>query len=765
MKIMTRASRTVSRYWAIAAMMLTLSSTLSAQFHTLTVNGVDYPLLRAAFGDCSTGSFAGEWVIAQDGTSPLTDGCEAITSNVAGKVALIDRGGCNFDVKCLNAQNAGATAVIVCNNTTATTVIQMSNVSVGGQVTIPCFMLSKPNCDALRLLTPINVAIAPDEPELVVWGNQPGEGDFNGGLNGWEINNISCANGAQEFDLWRYSANNTVTGGAFGDGTLTSRTACNGAMVFNSDLYDSNGDEMTPGQGPCTVVQEGELISPAIDLSNTSVAGVSLQFTQLTRQFTSQYFVGYSINNGQDWTEVEINTELPVNSNAIISTIRLPIPGAVGSSQVRIKFRYLANYYYWAIDDVRLIEQEANNMRVNENFFAIAQNAATPLAMAEPIHFLADISNVGASTQTGVTLNMSIVKDAGPEVFNDDLDYNQVNGNTIVENIPFGGSFTPTEMGSYTGTYTISADAADFDPSDNALSFEFLVTENAWAKELGETRNIVPADNNWDTGEAHSWAYGNHFFVPALSMPYAATSCSFSLIGTGLAGETPQLTLYQWTDTNNDGNVQDTERTFVTFASYLIEGNETEDQLITLDFDEPALLENNTHYLLMLEYTAPDDETDLFLGASEAFDYGAMVFLNGPEVLARPRFASMLAIGDPSTAEFSSNGFGRDIVPVVRLNVEPATGTKDPLTANNVVAVYPNPVQDVLNVDFDLEQMAQNLNIRILDVAGKVVLERQLSQTQKDNLEFKVKEFAAGSYQLQLTTETGTTSRRFVIAK
>lgn len=764
---MTRASRAFARCLAIAVVLTALCKpSASAQFHTLTVNGVDYPLLRAAFGDCTPGTFSGEWVISQDATSPFADGCQAI-SNVAGKVALIDRGGgCNFDLKCLNAQTAGATAAIVCNNTTATNVIQMSNVSVGGQVNIPCFMMSKANCDVLRLLTPIEVVIAPDEPELVVWGNQPGEGDFNGGLNGWELNNISCANGAQEFDLWRWSAGNVVTGGAFGNGTLTSRTACNGAMVFNSDLYDSNGDEDTTGEGPCTSVQEGELISPAIDLSTASVAGVSLQFTQLTRQFQSQYFVGYSLNNGEDWTEIEINTELAVNSDAFTSTIRFPIPGAVGASQVRIKFRYLADYYYWAIDDVRLVEQEANNLRVNENFYAVAQNAATPLALVEPIHFLADISNVGASTQTGVNLNMSIIKDAATEVYNEDLAYNEVNGNTLVENVPFAGSFTPSATGSYTGTYTISGDAIDFDPSDDALSFNFTVTDNTWAKESGATRNIVPADNNWDPGEPHTWAYGNHFFVPELDgAPLFAISASFSLIGSGLDNEVPLLVLYSWTDTNEDGNVQDTERNFLTFAAYLINGTETQNQLITLDFDEQVQLESNTHYILMLEYTAPDAETNLFLGSSEAYDYGAMVFVNSPEVLDRPRFAAMLAVGDLSTAEFSSNGFGRDIVPVVRLNVGPSTNTKAPLSERNLVEIYPNPVHDILNVDYALEQVAQNLTIRILDISGKVVLECQYSQTQKDNIEFNVKALAAGTYQLQLTSETGTTSRRFVVAQ
>lgn len=50
------------------------------------------------------------------GVSPL-DGCEPFAANsLAGKIALINRGNCVFAQKVKNAQNAGATAVIIANN-------------------------------------------------------------------------------------------------------------------------------------------------------------------------------------------------------------------------------------------------------------------------------------------------------------------------------------------------------------------------------------------------------------------------------------------------------------------------------------------------------------------------------------------------------------------------------------------------------------------------------------------------------------------------
>ncbi len=77
------------------------------------------------------------------------DGCAALTnaSAVSGRIALVDRGGCNFTVKVKNAQNAGAVGVIVVNNVT-TELIQMG----GGDltITIPSLMVSLTDGSTLK---------------------------------------------------------------------------------------------------------------------------------------------------------------------------------------------------------------------------------------------------------------------------------------------------------------------------------------------------------------------------------------------------------------------------------------------------------------------------------------------------------------------------------------------------------------------------------------------------------------------------------------
>jgi hypothetical protein len=60
---------------------------------------------------------AGGIVLPPTPTSSSTSGCTAadFSSFTAGHIALIQRGGCNFGVKVLNAQAAGATGVVIFN--------------------------------------------------------------------------------------------------------------------------------------------------------------------------------------------------------------------------------------------------------------------------------------------------------------------------------------------------------------------------------------------------------------------------------------------------------------------------------------------------------------------------------------------------------------------------------------------------------------------------------------------------------------------------
>ena len=74
----------------------------------------------ATFGAAITDAgVTAQAIVVADPVAPATDGCETPFTNAAllvGKIAVIDRGICAFNVKAINAQNAGAIGLILVNN-------------------------------------------------------------------------------------------------------------------------------------------------------------------------------------------------------------------------------------------------------------------------------------------------------------------------------------------------------------------------------------------------------------------------------------------------------------------------------------------------------------------------------------------------------------------------------------------------------------------------------------------------------------------------
>jgi hypothetical protein len=77
----------------------------------------DYEVGQASFGaPLSESGVTGDVALANDGVGVVTNACEPLVNDVAGKIVLLDRGGCTFVIKVKNAQNAGAIGVVVADS-------------------------------------------------------------------------------------------------------------------------------------------------------------------------------------------------------------------------------------------------------------------------------------------------------------------------------------------------------------------------------------------------------------------------------------------------------------------------------------------------------------------------------------------------------------------------------------------------------------------------------------------------------------------------
>lgn len=785
MQISTLYRKPILNGFLSVALLALLIPLQAQQSHTITVTSPanvtgEYQGEIAGFGPslCEVDSIMGELILVDNGEGSTT-ACDTIVTDLSGKIALIDRGGCDFSTKVYNAQLRGAIAVVVANAQSGTDYISMAAGTNADLVTIPAFFILKVDGDLIRSGLPEGVNLEIGRNDLVddFDGEIIYEEDFNGGINDWVATVESCSGASTEgVELWRWKGNNLVEGPCIGGGFAPDfPTQCNGFMAFESDLADSGGAGCggpAVGTGPCPSPHVGVLTSPQIDLSTSAAAGYSVRFKQLTLTFFSQYFLSWSYDGGVTWDSTALNTDIAVNEfNAPEDDIvSVPLPGSIDASNVIVRFRFEADYYFWAIDEVQIIAQEANNLQVNSNFYAIPPNLLTPVSQVEPFPLLADIENVGSEAQDMVNLNFTMVDTNFQVVYTADLPYGTVPANTLVENIPFDDQYTPTEVGEYLGIYDISGSLGDVDSSNNIQVFSMAVTEEQFSKEIGATRAIAPAQAEWDEGELHSWAYGNYFYVPN-GDGFFMKDVSFALGDpANEAGRSFLLTLYEWTgDTNNDGNMDSGERVSEAFAFYVVTGQEAPGEVITIPFpgegEDPVALKDDTEYVLMLEYFASNSTDDLTLAGADDRDYGAQIFAS--QLSGESRYAGMLGInGDLTTETYSSLGFGRDIVPVVRMGITGTpTNTEDLASLDNEFAVFPNPAKDLVNLQLALQEQADNAVVRLIDLAGRTLLQRDYQNVQKEFLSFNVSELPGGTYFIQVTTADGTGTKKFVVSK
>lgn len=115
----------------------------------------EIPAATSTFGPAlDTIGIASTLALVDDGNGSPTDACDPLPAgSLAGLIAVIDRGSCEFGEKVLNAENAGATGAIVVNDQ-GDGLINMGPGAVGNQVTIPSLFIGRTDGDLLESQLP-----------------------------------------------------------------------------------------------------------------------------------------------------------------------------------------------------------------------------------------------------------------------------------------------------------------------------------------------------------------------------------------------------------------------------------------------------------------------------------------------------------------------------------------------------------------------------------------------------------------------------------
>ena len=244
-------------------------------------------------------------------------GCSGSTMNdLTGKIALIRRGSCGFGVKALNAQNAGAVAVIIWNRDE--TLVNMNGGTEGASVTIPVVFVQASTGDAI-----VNAMNNGDDVVAFI-GDKTGY--FGDDVSVFDNKVLRAEFGAKPLALAQNAADLTVPFGAwvynYGQNDQTG-VAVNtvvtrdGVQVYSqtstpADIFSGDSAYFTTPALALATYQAGEYV-----VSYNVTYGV-------TDQFAADNVSSYTFNLGNLWSLVHEDTATTVHVDGYYRANTLP---------------------------------------------------------------------------------------------------------------------------------------------------------------------------------------------------------------------------------------------------------------------------------------------------------------------------------------------------------------------------------------------------------------------------------------------------------
>lgn len=511
-------------------------------------------------------------------------------------------------------------------------------------------------------------------------------------------------------------------------------TAADGFIQFNSDGNGENAHDVT-------------ITSSAIDCSGQNQVFLSCenQYAFFSQGAISIPEIGVS-TNGTDFTYYAVLTAVDNNDlSASVQDIFLELPEAANQSSVFIQFRWRGNFeYVWRIDDISL---SGESLQPNNELVLIEPvnppNFSTPVSQVDSILFGFVVNNDGIDDQVNLEATIDLSGDNGDSFNTSDVTaLLEADSSTF---ILFEDGFLPTDIGNYTISYNVSADATDELPENNAADLTFIVSEDLFSKDDG---NIVAATE--PNGVNGPWEIGNYYLIEGDG--YEAFEVDFSVASSEDTHQGQEVTvfLYRIEEDDNTGDFTEDDVEVVGFATYEFT-DEVSFTLVTVELNDliegtPGVaLEAGVEYLLTVQY-----QLDMLAPYS-----------------LYPYFYDVATVIKDDNDEWFLGGFGPELTVPVRMRIreQGATSTKEPELAENQVQIFPNPASDQIMVNLELETINEWVELEIVDARGVKLFATQLENIRTEQLPVVTSAFPSGNYFLRVRSAEGVKTKRFTIQR
>ena len=715
----------------------------------------------AEFGPIVTDIPATGELIYLDGVNQF--GCTTVSLDLTGKIAIIDRGTCDFSVKAYHAQLAGAVGVILAYEAGRTLTFPLPAGDTADLVTIPMVGLLDTDYDAiLQALTTETVSASIYNYDAFSDATAVYSEDFANGLNGWTSSNPTAPDSA-----WTWEPNGESKATVFFMNSPTAQS--NGSATFDASWYN----QAFLGQPLPYPFYTASLTSPSIDVSDHEY--LYLTFYQSNWQLNQrnfpipQTFLEYSIDDGNAWSpiiEVETQNDLTNQSSNYphSESVSILLEDLQFTENLRIRFTYDGDFYFWALDDIKLTIPPDDELAIENTFYPLIHYATPEQHISTDIMgFQTQVFNGGLNDQLNNEVKVQVINES-LEVFHEQsrlINLSAFSRDTII----FDNWAPILPAGNYQLRYSFMNDAiTDAFPENNVQSNPFVITTNTFAQELADQADILQSYTN----AAVPYYFGSTFTIsPAAIAPclYLGVDIALNASDGILDTETVTLYLLKWTDDNDGYPNYVTELNMAGFSPI----DHPNFEIVAVRFVEPDGIGQNEIFSLDLIDGEWIDETGspIITLDLEAATYALVGEFEGNAV-GFAGFNSENLAGVPSILYNAGNGdtWSPGIVdnffPIMRHHVDCIEATNATELSDAEVRVYPTLADEEFSVEFDLDNKSE-VTIALLDMQGRVVAFDQLTEVVGRTYSQKIADIPAGFYLLDIQTSNGIKQEKITI--
>ncbi len=304
---------------------------------------------------------------------------------------------------------------------------------------------------------------------------------------------------------------------------------------------------------------------------------------------------------------------------------------------------------------------------------------------------------------------------------------------------------------------------------NNIWDYEFTVTDSIYCKGAYNFTKNAPVANyyiNIDPAKIYQW--GQVYYIRNGSYEAKAAQAVIMrdvIDDSVFSGQDVLITLYKWTDDNNNGSIDfNTELEELANASQVL-GNDVVPIAglpVTMPFQNvvapgsPVVLEAGTTYWMTIEI---GNNRTFAIGSDYYADYSANLI--GTISRGNPLY-------DVTSQTMYGGGFsdaGSPSIALLMSKNQIPVGLNETTKFDGKATVYPNPARDIVNVSVNLNNTSKNIAYEVIDITGKTIATSTKANVKSDIFTFNTSKLSNGTYFVKITSDAGTKQLKFNVAK